>query len=123
MSDLIRSIEKSIDFFNRRYPDGHPMLDCLKEKLVILNTNKKNKIETTLSEWRSTGSTCCDELDDCAFFYAVANFDKVFSELKQFMAIYCCGPEMEKCYRLKYKKQKGEAAPDNISPTGEEYSV
>lgn len=121
MRDLVRSLEKSIEFFNRRYPDGHPMLDSLQEKLAILKANKKDKIDSIISEWKSTESPCCEELDGCAFFYAVANVDEVFSEMKQYMATFCCGPDTESCYRLQYKKQHGEAAPDNISPTGEEY--
>lgn len=122
MRDLIRSLERNIAFFHRKYPEGHPVLSGLEKKLAYVRA-RAEKASQADSEWRAKDHVCCDRLTECPFFIAVSNVDDVSEELKGYVKDYCCSPDKVKCFRLKHIMRYGEPPADNISPVGSEFSI
>lgn len=120
MSVLIRSLERNIAFYNRKYPEGHPVLSGLEKKLAFLKAKKMIASQAD-PEWRLLDQACCDRLTDCPFFNRVSNIDGVSEEIKEYVKSFCCGPEKEKCFRLQHLARHGEPPADNISPVGTQY--
>ena len=59
----------------------------------------------------------CELLDKCGFF----NKYKETKELacKGFIAKYCTGSDMNKCKRKIYRKEHGQAPPNDMMPSGQ----
>ncbi|MDT8419508.1 MAG: hypothetical protein RQ754_03690 [Desulfuromonadales bacterium] len=61
---------------------------------------------------------CCDRLLICPFFKAVKEAEQPLDVLNEYVHVYCCGPFMDKCYRVQYLHRHGEPPGDNIAPSG-----
>lgn len=49
MSELIESLEKSVTFLKRRYPEGNTLLDCMESQLEALKAKKEKTPEKLFS--------------------------------------------------------------------------
>lgn len=58
----------------------------------------------------------CELLSKCGFFNKYKS-EKV-SACKGFIAMYCKGPNMDRCKRKEYRQKNGVAPPDDMMPTG-----
>lgn len=122
MSELIISLEKSVEFLRGRYPEGNPLLTCLETQLHNLKTKKARIAENSAALHVPEGSTCCGRLEECAFFEDMQHIEELSDVLKEFITIYCCGPARESCHRLKYLEEHGCTTTAKISPAGDDYS-
>ncbi|PLX89684.1 MAG: hypothetical protein C0619_10805 [Desulfuromonas sp.] len=122
MSELVQSLEKSVEFLRGRYPDGNPLLTCLETQLNNLKAKKARIAEKSYAEHIPEASTCCQRLEECAFFEDMQHIDELSDVLKDFISVYCCGPATESCSRLKHLKEHGTPPSEKISPAGDDYS-
>ena len=121
MSELTRSLEKSIAFLRKRYPDGHPLLTCLQEQLSDLRGESVAAPAGAAPTSGQQTPSCCSRLAECAFFTTVKQAADIPDVLEEFVKVYCCGPATERCFRLRHIKAHGEPPADNISPAGEDF--
>ncbi|MDT8419074.1 MAG: hypothetical protein RQ754_01430 [Desulfuromonadales bacterium] len=122
MSELVQSLEKSVEFLRTRYPDGNPLLTCLETQLNKLKARKARIAEKSLTKHIPAESTCCNRLEECAFFEDMQHIDELSDVLQEFITVYCCGPAKASCYRLKYLKEHGCPTTAKLSPAGDDYS-
>ncbi|MDT8419051.1 MAG: hypothetical protein RQ754_01315 [Desulfuromonadales bacterium] len=66
-------------------------------------------------------SRCCERLNCCPFFLAVKELGEASDVLNEYVAVYCCGPFKDKCFRLQHLARFGEPPGDNVSPSGLDY--
>ncbi|WP_319507829.1 hypothetical protein [uncultured Methanolobus sp.] len=58
----------------------------------------------------------CELLSKCGFFKKYSSEKQ--AACKGFIALYCKGPNMNKCKRKAYRKENGAAPSDDMMPTG-----
>jgi len=63
----------------------------------------------------------CSKLQSCPFFVKFSNLEEF--RLKGFKNMYCAGPLMEQCARIKHKEVEGIKPPDELAPTGILFTV
>ncbi|MBN2406315.1 MAG: hypothetical protein JXJ19_01350 [Elusimicrobia bacterium] len=63
----------------------------------------------------------CELLNVCGFF--IKYMDSNNLACRSFINKYCRGDMMDRCERKKYRKEHGEAPPDNMMPSGKMLNI
>jgi hypothetical protein len=58
----------------------------------------------------------CKKLPECGFHLKYGSSRDIIC--KGFTRMYCRGPKMDDCVRMKYFAEHGEAPPDEMAPNG-----
>jgi hypothetical protein len=81
---------------------------------------------TNLFEGGMMAKGICKYYINCDFFkrhsFEASRKEKL-SLFYQYVEVYCYGKLGRLCYRYEYRETNGESAPDNVTPTGIEYSL